>query len=346
VYFVEKSGYVDSCYDPAKNLMSDDCSYGVAAVHALLERFGLQDRWCFVDAQEHYHGLTRDRIEAVFKSADLFLDMGTHGAWLTEASATRLRVLADGEPGFTQMKMEKRLAAGEELPHYDFYYTAGGNIGTSKSTAPTAGQEWRHLFHPVVTDLFRCESINKNTAFTTVMNWQSHQSIEFNGTAYGQKDVEFVKFIDLPALVAPPLEVAVSGKHVPTGQLKSFGWRIRDAHNVTLSLDSFCDYVRTSKGEFSVCKHVFVAMNSGWFSDRSAAYLATGRPVVLQDTGFSSHLPCGRGLFAVRTVDEAAAAIEKINGDYARHAKWAREIAVEFLDTTKVISRFLHEIGI
>ena len=178
------------------------------------------------------------------------------------------------------------------------------------------------------------------------MNWQSHQPIEFNGTMYGQKDVEFVKFIDLPSRIGTPLEVAVSGKRVPTGQLQSAGWQVRDAHEVTLSFDTFCDYVRSSKGEFGVCKHVFVATNSGWFSDRSAAYLASGRPVVLQDTGFSDHLPCGRGLFAVRTVDEAAAAIEDINAHYEQHVQWAREIAVEYLDAAKVLRRFLGELGI
>jgi hypothetical protein len=142
------------------------------------------------------------------------------------------------------------------------------------------------------------------------------------------------------------LEIAVSGKSIPTAQLREAGWRLRNAHEVTISFDSYAEYIRTSKGEFSVCKNVFVATNSGWFSDRSAAYLASSRPVVLQDTGFSEHLPCGRGLFAVRTADEAAAALEEIHGNYECHAKWARDIAVECLDAPKVLGRFLHEFGI
>ena len=118
--------------------MSDDCTYGAAAVNGLLARFGLQGRWCFVDAHGGYHGLSRLRIEHVLKTADLFLDMGTHGAWLGEASGG-VRVLLDGEPGFNQMKMEKRRSAGEPLPKYDYYYTAGRNLGTPRSSAPTAG---------------------------------------------------------------------------------------------------------------------------------------------------------------------------------------------------------------
>jgi len=121
---------------------------------------------------------------------------------------------------------------------------------------------------------------------------------------------------------------------------------VRDAHAVTVSLDSYLDYIRSSRGEFSACKEVFVATRTGWFSDRSAVYLASGRPVVLQDTGFSDHLPCGEGLFAVRTVEAAAAAIEEVEGDYDRHSRRAREIAVDCLDVRVVLRRFLDGLGL
>jgi hypothetical protein len=346
VFFVEKSGYADSCYDPSRNVMSDDCSYGTATLNALLARFGMRDRWCFVDAQENHHGLSRECVEAVFKSADLFVDMGTHGAWLPEAAETGLRVLIDGEPGFTQIMMEKRLAAGEEVPEYDFYYSTGSNIGTEKSTAPTAGKKWRPVLHPVIITLFPPQPVNAAAPFTTVMNWRAHEPIEFNGTIYGQKDVEFAKFMHLPKLTTAPLEISAAGKSVPIKQLLDCGWRIRNAHEVTASFDSYVEYIRASQGEFSVCKNVFVATNSGWFSDRSAAYLASGRPVVIQETGFSAHLPCGRGLFAVHTAEEAAAAVNEIEGDYARHSRWARDIARECIDAQHVLRRFLRELGI
>ncbi len=158
--------------------------------------------------------------------------------------------------------------------------------------------------------------------------------------------VDSGKFMALPGQTTASLEIAVSGKNVPNAQLMDAGWRIRDAHDVTLSFDSYAEYIRASKGEFSVSKNVFVATNSAWFSDRSAVYLASGRPVVLQDTGFSAHLPCGQGLFAVRTVEEAAAAINEINGNYERHSSWAHDIAVEYLDATKVLGRFLCELGL
>jgi len=346
VYLVEKAHYPGSCWDPSRGLMGDDCGYGVATVDALLSRFGLAHKWCFADLTGRYHGLPRRQLDAVWKSADLFVDIGSHGAWAEEAAAAGLRVLVDGEPGYSQMNMVKRHAGGMESPPYDFYYTNGANVGTVQSTVPTAGRAWRPLFNPVVADLFEFAPAPVDAPFTTVMNWQAHEPVEFGGVTYGQKDVEFAKFLELPTRVAPPMEVAVAGRNVPAQRLRECGWLLRAAHEVTTSFDSYRAYLHRSRGEFSVCKNVFVATNSGWFSDRSAAYLAGGRPVVLQETGFSAHLPCGRGLFAVRTVDEAAAAVEEIAGDYERHSGWARELARDHLDAGKVLGRLSQEVGL
>ncbi|MBI2821048.1 MAG: hypothetical protein HYX74_02375 [Acidobacteria bacterium] len=348
VYYVEKSGWPNSCYNPWKDSSSDDCSYGLAALRALLAPFGLHEQWCFVDAGGGYHGLQQQRAGELFKSADLFVDMGML-EWLDEAEGIPLRVLVDGEPGFTQIKWENGLAAGEELPDYDHYYTVGRNIGTARSTAPSAGKPWRSLFDPVSVDLFAVVPAAREARFTTVMSWQAHETVEFNGKSYGQKDVEFARFINLPGLTPVPLELAVGGagaEEVPTEALVRAGWRLRNSAEVTISYDAFKEYIAGSRGEFGVCKNVFVATNCGCFSERSAAYLASGRPVVMQDTGFSAHLPCGRGLFAVRTVEEAAAAIDQIQADYERHSRWARQIAIEHFDARRVLGNFLAELGL
>jgi len=142
------------------------------------------------------------------------------------------------------------------------------------------------------------------------------------------------------------MEIAVSGRHVPRANLTAQGWRLRRAHDITRTVDSFWEYIHQSRGEFGVCKNVFVETQSAWFSERSAAYLACGRPVVMQNTGISEHLPCGEGLFAVDGVDAAAAAIEDICLHYERHSRRARQIACEYLDTSRVIPRLLEEIGI
>lgn len=346
IYLVEKSGYPNACFDPVKNVMTDDCSYGAAVVDELLSRFGLDGCWCYCDQAGEYFGMTRKRVEEVFASADLFIDMGTHGGWLDEAATSGLRVLIDGEPGFTQMKMENRLATGETLPDYDYYYTTGQSVGTPGSSAPDAGKSWRTIFHPVCVELFEPNPVAGGGCYTTVMNWQSYQPVPFRGDLFGHKDVEFEKFVDLPQRTAVCLEQAVTGKNVPLARLERLGWLLREAHDVTHSYDSFVAYVTTSRGEFGVCKSGYVRHNTGWFSDRSAVYLATGRPVVLQETGFSSHLPCGVGLFAVSDAEEAAEALDRVESEYQRHARAARRIAEEYLDTRVVLTRFLEQLGI
>ena len=184
--------------------------------------------------------------------------------------------------------------------------------------------------------------------FSTVMQWRSNRHVTFDGVTYGQKDLEFPKFMTLPRLTSAPLEVAVSGK-VPgeaRQMLLDSGWHVRNADDVARTLDSYRDYIRSSRGEFGVCKNVFVATNCGVFVERPGCYMASGRPAVVQDTGFSAHLPCGRGLFAVRTVEEAAAALDEIESDYQAHARAGRDIAVEFFSPASVLRKMLGEMGI
>lgn len=290
--------------------------------------------------------MSKDKIEGIFKTADVFIDHMRECEWGIEASDAKLRILVDGEPAFTQIEMEHKAVNSQAIPNYDSYFTVGLNVGTRECSSPTAGKEWHPIFDPVAVRLFPPVGADAEAPFTTVMSWQAHQPIEFDGTTLGQKDVEFQKFISLPGRSSSRLEIAVAGKNVPIQELVKNGWAVRNAHAVTRTFDSWKEYISASRGEFSVCKNIFVATNSGFFSDRSAVYLASGWPVVLQETGFSSHLPCGRGLFAVRTVEESAAAIEQVNGDYQRHSRWAREIAEEYLDTGKVLGRLLEELGI
>jgi hypothetical protein len=343
VVFVEKAGYARSCFDPVRHVMSDDCTHGTRVVNALLARFGLEARWCFVDAAGQYHGLRREAVNRAFRDADVFVDMGSHGAWLDEAQTCGLRVLIDGEPGFNQIRMER----GQLDPErgYDYYFTNGRNVGTVASAAPSAGRVWRPLFHPVVPELFANGEIPLDGPFSTIMNWQSHEAIDYRGVTYGQKDREFEKFCLLPRRVDARLELAVSGR-APRPALEEAGWAVRDGHQVTVSFDAFRDYLRRSRGEFSVAKHVFVAFWTGWFSDRSAAYLAAGRPVVMQDTGFSAHLPTGDGLFAVTSVEEAAEALRAICADPAHHAHAAACIARTHLDARIVLRDFLAAVGV
>ncbi len=349
VYVVEKSGYVHSCFDPDRNEMTDDCSYGARAVHGLLSRFDLGDRWCYIDATGAYHGLGRERLLKLLGSCDLFIEMAhTHEAWHEESAQAKVRIVIDADPGFGQIWFAERRDEGILSPAFDYdaYFTMGRNVGTPSSSSPTGGLHWRPLFPPVATALWASSQPADGSLFTTVMNWRSYADAEYGGKTYGHKALEFEAFASLPRRTATPLEIAVSGRDVPRARLERLGWRLRDGRLATRTFDDYVAYIQSSKGEFTVCKNGFVAMATGWFSERSALYLANGRPVVMQDTGFSSHLPCGRGLFAVRDVDEAAEAIARIDADYDEHARGAREIAEEFLSATKVLRALLAELGI
>ena len=240
VHFVEKAGYPNACFNPLSNI--GDCTYGFKVVKTLLDRFGI-NKLCFVDAENQYYGLSQGQVESAFASADLFVDRGTHGNWLEEAQHSGIRILINGEPGFTQMKMQKRLQSGEILPEYDFYYTTGQNIGTDRSTAPTAGRDWRWIFHPVARNYFSLRPSTPGAPFTTVMNWQSYEPLEFNGITCSHKGKEFAKFMDLFGLTDIPLELAVSVKNMPNESLKDANCRIRNAHDIMLSYDLFIDYV-------------------------------------------------------------------------------------------------------
>jgi hypothetical protein len=179
------------------------------------------------------------------------------------------------------------------------------------------------------------------------MNWTSHNSVEFRGRTYGQKDVEFRAYLDLPRHVAPAvLELAMgSGKnaHPPRALLTRKGWRLVNPVDVCPDVDGFRRYTETSKAEWGVAKNGYVQGQSGWFSERSARYLAAGRPVVIQDTGFSRVLPTGEGILPFTTIDEAAAGIRAVERDWQRHARAARALAEEFFDSAVVLSRLLEE---
>jgi hypothetical protein len=349
IYFVEKYAYPNSCYNPVLQVENDDCGYGLKVVSDLLKCYGLENKWCFVERGEVYHGLSKNEINNIFRRADLYIELGAHGAWNEEASWATHTAFIDGDPGYSHFKFYNDLQNSRSLPAFDKYFTNGFNVGKKGNMIPTVGLQWEYLFNPVNTSLFTPIKPVKNSPYSTIMNWKSYGAIQYKGIAYGQKDVEFERFISLPLIVDVPMEVAISGGSggaFNTQKLIDKKWVLNDAQRVTISFESFRNYISHCKGEFSVCKNVYTATQSGWFSDKSAAFLASGRPVILQETGFSEYLPIGAGLFAVKTAEEAKDAIEKVESNYSFHSKKAREIAAEYLEATNVLSKFLHSFSL
>jgi hypothetical protein len=180
------------------------------------------------------------------------------------------------------------------------------------------------------------------------MNWISYKPCEFGGEQWGQKDVEFMKFIDLPQRTKQPFEIAMgrgAGKLRPTELLLQKGWTIVEPDQALPDPWKYRDYLRGSKGEWSVAKQGYVKSRSGWFSCRSACYLALGRPCVLQDTGFSNVYATGRGLFAFGSMEEIIDAINRINANYAMHSRAARALAEQMFDARRVLGQMLENIG-
>ncbi len=194
---------------------------------------------------------------------------------------------------------------------------------------------------PVVLDLWPVKAGDPSAPLTTVMNWSAYGDREHEGRVYGQKDREFEPFFSLPHETKDPLEIAINAPAAVRKRLADGGWSVTDPLKVTQNPSTYQHYLKCSRAEFSVAKHAYVSTRSGWFSERSAAYLASGRPVVVQDTGFSDFLPSGAGLLAYRTPDKAVAAIRHLKRDYEAHCWAARAVAKEFFDARRVLTDLL-----
>ena len=178
------------------------------------------------------------------------------------------------------------------------------------------------------------------------MSWNNFRKpIEYQGKIYGSKEMEFNKVEDLPKHVNVKMEMAVGGGDAPREQWRQKGWSVKDSHDVSKSAQEYRSYIQSSRGEFSVAKNLYTATKSGWFSCRSICYMAAGRPVVVQDTGFSKFIPTGRGVMAFSSLDEAVQAIKEVESNYAYHADAAREIAREYFSTEVVLKQMLNDIG-
>lgn len=295
-------------------------------------------------------GLALSDLLDVASSADLLVNISGHLTLEPLASKFRRTAYIDIDPGFTQFWHADGTAP---IRPHDHYFTIGENIGSAGCDIPTGAIRWRVVRQPVVLEDWPVVSSDTDNPprFTTVANWRGpFGRVTFAGRTYGLKLHEFRKCIDLPrrvpaatfglALDIHPAEVN------DLAQLRDNGWRLTDPKAAAATPEAFRRFVQTSSAEFSVAQGIYVESNSGWFSDRTTRYLASGKPALVQDTGFSRHLPCGAGLVPFRTVEEAAAGAERIVSDYAMHCAAARAVADTCFDSDLVLSRMLAEVGI
>jgi hypothetical protein len=354
-------------YDPVRQTRVDDVDYAVPYLRRVAESFGLADRWAlrasFADGS--WYGLDGTRAEEILAHADLTLNVtGATRLRTREGLSTPRLVYLGTDPPFVEvMYAQGDPTAAETVEQHDDFATYGENLGTTRSPVPALPRLASRTRQPVLLDVWR-QAAPSREAYTTVCNWKQEGSdVVFEGTTYHwSKHHEILKIIDLPRRVDVRLELAMGlAREQDTRPESDFahavgmtegerrlldtnGWTLEDAHAFTTDPWPYRDYIRSSRGELSPVKDAYARLRTGWFSERSACYLAAGKPVVAQDTGFGSVLPTGEGLFAFNTAEEAAAALEEIESDYGRHSRAAEEIAGEYFSAETVLARLLDDL--
>lgn len=346
VYYVEDSGAPP--YDPRVKSIVTDPTYNVATLQHALAQFGFADRWVYVDGGTNTHyGLSRSQLKALYERADVIINLCGAAAPPPDLKHQGRLLYIETDPVFEQI----RAAQGESqtrdfLAAHDVCFTYGENIGEPDCPVPLAGIDWKKTRPPVVLDAWAEHADATCRFFTTVATWQNKgKDISFQGeTYYWSKHVNFLKFLDLPRHTQQPLELAIeTSDQAVREKLSALGWYLAEASERSATVEGYRDYIYSSRGEFTVAKDIYVRPRSGWFSDRSVCYLAAGKPVVTQETGFSKFISAGEGLLAFSNMEEAVAALEAINRNYLRHAHAARRIAEESFAADRVLRNLLQD---
>ncbi|UGS35723.1 hypothetical protein DSM104329_02118 [Capillimicrobium parvum] len=309
----------------------------------VVARFGLAGRAALLDASGGATlGLRRGELDRLIGGADVLLNLsGMLDAPIMDR--VPVRAFVDLDPGFTQLWHE---AQGIDLgfDRHNRFVTVGQSVGAAGGRVPSAGRPWISTLPPVVLEHWPVADRPASPRLTTIGHWRAYGSIEHQGVHYGQKAHSLRRLIDLPRRLGVRVMLAL-GIHPDETEdiaaLHRHGWQLSDPDVAAGTPRRYEDFVRCSWAELGIAKSGYVAADCGWFSDRSVCYLATGRPVIAQETGFSEHLPTGDGLLAFRTGDEAVAAVEALRRDYPRHRRAARAIAEEVFESDRVLSRLL-----
>jgi hypothetical protein len=339
-------------YDPDHNTMTDDCRYAVRHVAGCLQRIGLAGQWAvrFAGRRDACWGLAARQLNELYRGCDALLNIVGATDLRDEHLAAPLRVYVETDP----VTAELRLATGDEhtrvaFDNHHLLVSYGENYGAPDCGVPLAGRRWLKTRQPVDLELWPMAFDPDAESFTTIGNFkQTGGDVVYQGrTYYWSKHHEWEKFIELPRRARQSFEVALNIDEADRARLQAHGWRV--VSPLTMSLETFGAYprfIRGSRAEWTVAKDQNVRLRSGWFSERDACYLASGKPVIAQDTGFGNVLPSGRGLFAFNTIEEVLAAIEAVNADYPAHCRAARDIAETHFEAGTVAARLLADIGL
>jgi ATP-binding cassette subfamily B protein len=351
VYYVEAHARTPSMFMTHER--DDAAGKAAAYIARIADRFGLGDRWAFQALHENgrCYGMSAEQLDQLYRDAALIVNMHGGTLPLPEHAATERLVFLGTDPVEVELEIERGdERALEFLDQHTAFFTWGLNFGNPDCELPWASPYgFVPSPPPVVLDFWDNEVVPDGAPFTTIGNWrQPYRNVRRKGQVYRwSKHEQFMRILDLPRRAGIPLELALSSyedhDHL---LLAEHGWRVRPGYELSRDLDTYRDYIIGSAGELSVAKEQNVVFRSGWFSERSATYLAAGRPVIVQDTGFGNAIPTGEGLFAFSDSEGAAEALARVTADPARHRRAAREIAGEYLSHEVVLGDLLDHVGL
>ena len=348
VYYIEDSARYP--YNPVTYEQNEDYTYAAAILQKLASQFGFEGRWSYCARFLDSHptvGLPKSRIVELYREADAILNICGTQEFNEDLLKSERILYVESDPGVEQIKVDSGAQTTlDYLKKHRALFTFGENIGGAEFPVPLHNVQWLPTRQPVVTDFWKTTaSPPGNAVFTTIANWNTsgRKDIEWRGEKYlWSKSLEFLKFVEAPARAGEEFELATTINDASTRALfLKNRWRFTDPNPMSIDYDDYVRFIQQSKGEFTVAKDQYVRLNTGWFSDRSACYLAAGRPVITQETGFTRHYGGKLGLFAFTTMEEITETVKMINADYKAHCKAASEIAKEYFEAEKVLASLL-----
>lgn len=340
VYYLEECGEESWVYSWEAEKLTTDLDYPASYVHSCLQSLGLGDRWIY-RAGAQSRGMAVEEFMDACSRADLLLIRAVPLLmWRTEYALPRRRAFVDSDPGFTQISLATgHVELTATVERCERLFTIGQRIGLADCPAPTCGREWVKTLPPVSLPHWPVAADGPPTHFTSIMHWRGFREVEYGGVRYGQKDKEFPRFIELPQHTTQPFKIALTGGE--PHMLTQHGWEVVEGWVASRTPDMYQAFIQASRAELLVAKHGYALMRPGWFSDRSACYMASGRPVLVQDTGLEDWLPTGEGVVVFRDMQEAVRGVEAINLDYDRHCRMARALAEEYFAADRVLAGLL-----
>ena len=355
VYYIEDTGLYP-VYQQKEDSWGDagEC---ITYLKGAMEFFGMMDRWAYRDVVSgKCFGITETRLKEICATADVFINISCSTIMRDEYLKIPHRILVDSDPMFTQIQVDQELnnlattSTHRLLKEHNYLFTFGENIGKPGCSIPTSGYNWIPTRQPICMHLWKEPSTPKY-GFTSVLNWSGREKLQYNNEEWGQKDVSFAKFITLPGKVKnAEFEMVMNAPLQPEvnfdlSTLANNGWKVMNPKQMVPGYKEYMDFIMSSFAEFSIAKDTYVKSGSGWFSCRSACYLASGRPVAAQDTGWTGYIPAGKGLLALSDMQSAVASVNEITANYSIHSKTAREIAAAYFDSDIVLNSMLNKLN-